>query len=230
MSGGGRPERRLAAPLCPGNRIPAAVTSILKRFSPFLPAYSLPRSRPHVRHPPCAGAARRSRPVSTLPRVAAPGGPAGVVGVGPYGPFPTRLAAAPAGGRNSAAGPAGSPGRCGGLSRQCGISAAAEGAGLPLAEGRCSPGHGPAADAHALGAAADGVELAGNDDGIPGGVAGEGVDLTGTGGLSEREPGVGAVGGPAGDHPFHRHGRRPMASCRLPRRRRGRGDPVRKPK
>ena len=65
------------------------------------------------------------------------------------------------------------PGRRGGLSRPCGISAAAaspdrrlqvsprhpspvraaEGAGLPLAEGRCSPGHGPAADAHALRAA-----------------------------------------------------------------------------
>ena len=60
--------------------------------------------RPHVRHPPCAGAARRSRPVSTLPRAAAPGGPAGVVGVGPHGPFPARLAAAPAGGRDSAAG------------------------------------------------------------------------------------------------------------------------------
>jgi hypothetical protein len=56
------------------------------------------------------------------------------------------------------------------------------------------------------------------------------VDLTGTGVLSERGPGVGAVGGPAGDHPFHRRGRRPPASCRLPRPRRGRGDPVRKPK
>ena len=39
-------------PLCPGDRIPAAVTSMLKRFSPSLPAYSLPRSLPHVCHPP----------------------------------------------------------------------------------------------------------------------------------------------------------------------------------
>ena len=63
-------------------------------------------------------------------------------------------------GRDSAAGPAGSPGPRGGLSRRCGISGAtespdrrlqvsprhpspvraAEGAGLLLAEGRCSPG------------------------------------------------------------------------------------------
>ena len=58
------------------------------------------------------------------------------------------------------------------------------------------------------------MELASNDDGIPGGVAGEGVDLMETGGLSEREPGVGAVGGPAGDHPFHRqweNGKTPVA-------------------
>ena len=100
--------RRL--PLCPGNRLPAAATSRLKRFSPSLPAYSLPRSRPHLRHPPCAGPARRSRPVSTLPRAAAPGGPARVGGVGPHGPFPARLTAAPAGGRDGAAGPVGSPG------------------------------------------------------------------------------------------------------------------------
>ena len=76
----------------------------------------------------------------------------------------------------------------------------------------------------------DGAELAGADDGVPGGVARECVDLTGTGGLSERGPGVGAVVSPAGDHPFHRRGRRPPASCRLPRPRRGGGDPVRKPK
>ena len=108
----------------------------------------------------------------------------------------------------SASGPAGSPGPGGGLSRRCGISAAAEGAGLPPAAGRCSPGHGPAADAHALGTAR----------------------MAWTGGLSERGPGVGAVVSPAGDHPFHRRGRRPPASCRLPRPRRGGGDPVRKPK
>ena len=99
--------RRL--PLCPGNRLPAAATSRLKRFSPSLPAYSLPRSRLHVRHPPCAGPARRSRPVSTLPRAAAPRDPARVGGVGPHGPFPARLTAAPAGGRDGAAGPVGSP-------------------------------------------------------------------------------------------------------------------------
>ena len=93
--------RRL--PLCPGNRLPAAATSRLKRFSPSLPAYSLPRSRLHVRHPPCAGPARRSRPVSTLPRAAAPRDPARVGGVGPHGPFPARLTAAPAGGRDGAA-------------------------------------------------------------------------------------------------------------------------------
>ena len=50
------------------------------------------------RRTPCAGPARRSRPVSTLPRAAAPVGPAGAGGVGPLGPFPARLPAAPAGG------------------------------------------------------------------------------------------------------------------------------------
>ena len=155
-----------AAPLCPGNRIPAAVTSMLKRFPPSPPAYSLCRPCPQV--------------------------PAGLHAPASCG----------------ATGPAGSPGPRGGLSRRCGISAAAEGAGLPPAAGRCSPGHGPAADAHALGTAR----------------------MAWTGGLSERGPGVGAVVSPAGDHPFHRRGRRPPASCRLPRPRRGGGDSVRKPK
>ena len=140
--------------------------------------------------------------LARLPRAAAPGGLCG--GVGPLGRRSRRgLAADPAGGCRS-----------------------------PPAEGRCSPVHGPwsCRGRSCPRSGADGVELAGADDGVPGGVAGEGVDLTGTGGLSEHGPGVGAAGGPAGNHPFHRRGRRPPASCRLPRPRRGRGDPVRKPK
>ena len=85
--------RRL--PLCPGNRLPAAATSRLKRFSP-VPAGVLPAAQPPPpTPPPCAGPARRSRPVSTLPRAAAPGGPARVGGVGPLGPFPPGAGMAP---------------------------------------------------------------------------------------------------------------------------------------
>ena len=77
------------------------------------------------RSPRCAGAARRlsvRRPPARRPPVQAlPAGPGQSPrsrelqrpaalrgsGVGPHGPFPARLAAAPAGGRDSAAGPAG---------------------------------------------------------------------------------------------------------------------------
>ena len=91
--------------------------------------------------------------------------PGGAGGVGPLGPFPARLAAAPAGGAVSPCGRPLFPGPWSCRGRSCPRSGA------------------------------DGVELAGADDGVPGGVAREGVDLTGTGGLSEHGPGVGAAGG-----------------------------------
>ena len=113
----------LAASLCPGNRLPAAATSRLKRFSP-VPAGVLPAAQPPPPTP-----SPLCRPCPQVP-------------AGLHAPASC-----------SAAGPAGSPGPRGGLSRRCGISAAVEGAGLPPAEGLCFPGHGPAADAHALGTA-----------------------------------------------------------------------------
>ena len=109
----GQPARglRLSRRVCPAG---------CRRSPPLCRGCSPPLRPP----PPCAGPARRSRPVSTIPRAAAPGGPARSRGSGTPWSIPGAAGRCPRRGRRS-----------------------------PPAEGRCPPGHGPAADAHALGAA-----------------------------------------------------------------------------
>ena len=145
---------------------------MLKRFPPFLPAYSLPHSRPstYAIRPLC----RRCPQVPAslhAPASFSAWRPCGG-GSGTPWSIPGTAGCCPRQGPGRRRWTCRQVQRRGGLSRRCGISAAAaspdrrfqvspqhpspvhaaEGAGLPLAEGGGAPGHGPAADAHALGA------------------------------------------------------------------------------